>query len=344
MEKIDARTLKDEALHERRRQVIRLHKRGGKPGQIAQVTELSDTAVKKIIRLYEEGGAAGLKPGRRGRRKGDKRSLSEEQELRLQRLICDKRPEQLKMDFALWNRWAIRQLIEQECGISMPIRTVGHYLKRWGFTPQKPIRRAYEQRPEAVKQWLNEQYPDIAKRARTEGGEIHWGDETGLVNTDVRGRGFAPKGKTPVTYAPGTRQRLSMIATVTNKGCAHWQIIDGNFNSDRLIEFLELLIKDAGKKVFLILDNLRVHHSKPVKAWLEENKEKIECFYLPSYSPELNPEERLNSDLKQAIGSKVPVRTKEKLHAAVDDHMLMLQNNPERVASYFQDPYVKYAA
>ncbi len=344
MEKIDARTLKDEALHERRRQVIRLHKRGGKAGQIAQVTELSDTAVKKIIRLYETGGAAGLRPGRRGRRTGDKRSLSEEQELRLQRLICDKRPEQLKMDFALWNRGAISQLIEQECGIFMPIRTVGHYLKRWGFTPQKPIRRAYEQHPEAVKQWLNEQYPDIAKRARTERGEIHWGDETGLVNTDVRGRGFAPKGKTPVTYAPGTRQRLSMIATVTSKGCARWQIIDGNFNSDRLIEFLELLIKDAGKKVFLILDNLRVHHSKPVKAWLEENKGKIECFYLPSYSPELNPEERLNSDLKQAIGSKVPVRTKEKLHAAVDDYMLMLQNNPERVASYFQDPYVKYAA
>ena len=142
MEKIDARTLKDEALHERRRQVIRLHKRGGKPGQIAQVTELSDTAVKKIIRLYETGGAAGLRPGRRGRRTGDKRSLSEEQELRLQRLICDNRPEQLKMDFALWNRGAISQLIEQECGISMPIRTVGHYLKRWGFTPQKLIRRA----------------------------------------------------------------------------------------------------------------------------------------------------------------------------------------------------------
>ena len=96
--------------------------------------------------------------------------------------------------------------------------------------------------------------------------------------------------------------------------------------------------------MFLILDNLRVHHSKPVKAWLEENKEKIECFYLPSYSPELNPEERLNSDLKQAIGSKVPTRTKEKLRNAANDHMTMLENNPERVVSYFQDPYVKYAA
>ena len=96
--------------------------------------------------------------------------------------------------------------------------------------------------------------------------------------------------------------------------------------------------------MFLILDNLRVHHSKPVKAWLEENKEKIECFYLPSYSPELNPEERLNSDLKQAIGSKVPTRTKEKLRNAANDHMTMLENNPERVVSYFQDPYVKYVA
>ncbi len=133
----------------------------------------------------------------------------------MQRLICDKRPEQLKMDFALWNRGAIRQLIEQECGISMPIRT-WDTTSAWGFTPQKPIRRAYEQHPEAVKQWLNEQYPDIAKRARTEGGEIHWGDETGLVKRMAR-TWFAPKGKTPVTYAPGTRQRLSMIATEPTK-------------------------------------------------------------------------------------------------------------------------------
>jgi len=287
---------------------------------------------------------AGIKPGKRGRRPGKNRSLTEEQERLFQHLICEKRPEQMKMDFALWNRAAVSQLIKQECNISMPIRTVGHYLKRWGFTPQKPIKKAYEQRPEAVKQWLDEQYPEIARRARTEGGEIHWGDETALVNTDVRGRGFAPKGKTPVAYAPGTRQRLSMIATVTNKGCARWQIIDGNFDSDRLIEFLELLIKDAGKKVFLILDDLRVHHSKPVKAWLEKSKEKIECFYLPSYSPELNAEVRLNSDLRQAIGSKVQVRTKDKLRTAANDYMMMLESNPRRVASYFQDPRVKYAA
>ena len=135
-----------------------------------------------------------------------------------------------------------------------------------------------------------------------------------------------------------------MIATVTNQGKTRWMIIDEAFNSDKLIEFLEALVKDAGKKVFLILDNLRVHHSKPVKAWAAERRDKIELFYLPSYSPELNPEERLNADLKHAIGTKVPVRTKAKLKLAATEHMLNLEQSPERIKKFFQDPRVKYAA
>ena len=237
------------------------------------------------------------------------------------------------------------QLIEQEFGIRLQVRTIGKYLARWGFTPQKPIKKAYEQRPEAVQQWLQQEYPAIERRAKTEGAEIHWGDETALVNTDVRGRSYAPAGKTPVTMAVGgTRHKLSMIATVTNQGKARWMIIDDAFNADKLIEFLQALIKDAGKKVFLILDNLRVHHSKPVKAWLAERVSQIEVFYLPSYSPELNPEERLNADLKQAMGKKVPVRTKAKLREAANEHMLMIEQSPERVKSFFGDPKVKYAA
>jgi transposase len=200
-------------------------------------------------------------------------------------------------------------------------------------------------RPEAVKAWLDEHYPAIETKAKAEGGDIHWGDETALVNTDVRGRSYAPAGETPVAYTVGsTRQKLSMIATVTNRGKARWMIIDEAFNSDKLIEFLEALIRDAGKKVFLILDNLRVHHSKPVKAWLAERANQIEVFYLPSYSPELNPEERLNADLKQAMGKRVPVRTKAKLRNAANEHMTMLEKSPERVMSFFQDPRVKYAA
>ena len=166
-----------------------------------------------------------------------------------------------------------------------------------------------------------------------------------MVNTDVRGRSFAPKGKTPVALAVGgTRQKLSMLASVTNQGKARWMIIDGAFNHEKLIEFLEALVKDAGRKVFLILDNLGVHHCKPVKAWLARHSAKMEVFYLPSYSPELNPEERLNADLKHVIRSRVPARTKAKLHAVTEEHMALIGSKPERVKAYFQDPRVKYAA
>lgn len=345
MDKEDARYQSLEQLHERRKQVVRLLRKGYGVMQIVGLSALSYPTVRGVIDRYEAHGAASIKPAARGHRVGEGRRLSEQQEITIQRLICDKRPEQLKMDFALWSRAAVMQLIEREYAIRLSVRGVGNYLKRWGFTPQKPIKKAYEQRPEAVRAWLDEQYPAIQARAKAEGAQIHWGDETALVNTDVRGRSYAPSGKTPVTFAVGgTRQKLSMLATVTNRGKTRWMIIDDAFNSDRLIEFLGALIKDTRRKVFLILDNLRVHHSKPVKAWVAKRNKRIELFYLPSYSPELNPEERLNADLKHAIGSKVPARTKAKLKAVATEHMQTLEQSPERVKAYFQDPYVKYAA
>lgn len=344
MQKEDARRQSLDALFERRKQVIRLYKKGHKITRIVDLTGLSWPMVRSTIDRFQAGGIAALKPKARGKKPGEGRSLTPAQEDKIRQLICDKRPEQLKMDFVLWTRAAVMLLIERECAIKLSIRAVGNYLKRWGFTPQKPIRRAYEQRPEAVKKWLDEEYPAIAKRAKVEGGEIHWGDETALVNTDVRGRGYAPKGQTPVAYAPGARQKLSMISTVTNQGKARWMIIDDVFNAERLIEFLLALIKDADAKIFLILDNLRVHHSKIVKAWLAERGDSIEVFYLPSYAPELNPDERLNADLKHNIGTKVAVRTKAKLKAAAEDHMRKIETSSHRVKAYFQDPNVRYAA
>jgi transposase len=345
MEKESARSQTLEQLHERRKQVVRLYRQGTKIMQIVTMTGLSYPTVRSAIDRFEAGGWGAIRPTARGRAKGDGRTLNSAQEDAVQRMIIDKRPEQLKMDFSLWSRAAVGQLIEQEFGIKLPVRSIGKYLTRWGFTPQKPIKRAYEQSPAAVQAWLEGEYPGIEQRARAEGAEIHWGDETALVNTDVRGRSFAPAGKTPVTLAVGgSRQKLSMIATVTNQGKTRWMIIDEAFDAEKLIEFLAALIKDASKKVFLILDNLRVHHSKLVKAWVAERPDQIELFYLPSYSPQLNPEERLNADLKQEMGKRVPVRTKAKLREAANDHMAMLEQNPERVMSYFQDRHVRYAA
>jgi len=345
MEKENARKQTLEQLYERRKQVVRLHKKALGIMQIVSMTGLSYPAVRACIDRFDAGGWPAIRPALRGRKPGAGRTLTRAQEDCVQRSIIDQRPEQLKMDFFLWSRSAVGRLIEQEYGIKLHVRSVGKYLKRWGFTPQKPIGRAYEQNPQAVQDWLQGEYPAIAQRARQEGGEIHWGDETALVNTDVRGRSFAPAGKTPVARTVGAaRHKLSMIAAVTNQGRARWMIIDEAFDAGKLIEFLAALVKEADKKVFLILDNLRVHHSKVVKAWVGERREQIELFYLPSYSPQLNPEERLNADLKQEIGRRVPVRTKTKLREAANEHMAMLERTPERVIGYFQDRRVRYAA
>ncbi len=192
MEKENARRQTLEQLHERRKQVVRLHKKGIKVMQIVALTGLSYPPVRAAIDLFEAGGWSAIRPALRGRRRGDGRVLSQVQEDTIQRMIIDKRPEQLKMDFHLWSRAAVGQLIEQEFGIKLQARSVGKYLTRWGFTPQKPIKRAYEQSPAAVQAWLEGEYPGIEQRARAQGVEIHWGDETALVNTDVRGRSYAP--------------------------------------------------------------------------------------------------------------------------------------------------------
>jgi transposase len=343
-DKEDGRKLSPEAQHEKRKQVIRLYRRSINRRRISEMTGMGYSSVVRIVNTFEHGGLAALSPKVRGRALGALRRLDEAQEQAIQQIICEKRPEQLRMRFALWNRQAVKQLVKSQFGIELPIRTMGEYLKRWGFTPQKPILRTYERCPVKVQRWLDEEYPAIAQRALLEDAEIHWGDESALNNTDVRGRSFAPKGKTPVALHPGKREHLSMISSVSNQGTMRWMIIDGSFDSERLIEFMRLLVKDAGKKVFLVLDNLRAHHSKVVKAWLAENKSAIEVFYLPAYSPDLNPDERLNADIKHYVGTRVPVRSKEKLRTTTSYKLRELQKQPERIKSYFQDPRVKYAA
>ena len=338
------RSLSPDARHERRVQVIRLRKAGRTYDEIAEQTGLSRTGVFNICKRHKEIGAKALRDAPGGRRSGQGRMLDAAQELLVRQLIADKTPDQLKMPYALWSRAAVAQLVEQCFGIRLAVRTVGLYLSRWGFTPQKPMKKAYEQSPAAVKRWLELDYPAIAARAKAEGAEIHWGDESGLRSDDVRGRSYAPKGQTPVVRVNSKRHGLSVISTVTNKGEMRWKIFDGALNADILIDFMRRLVRGARKKIFLVLDNLRVHHAQPVKAWLAANKEHIEVFYLPSYSPELNPDEMANADLKQAVTKLAPARTKLQLVKATSSHLRSVQRQPERIRKYFEHEPIRYAA
>lgn len=289
MDKHDGRTLSNAALEQLRWQAVRLSRRGETNTAIAEILGVNRRTVGLWRQRYAAAGARALQAKRRGRKVGEQRTLTPDQEAVVQRLVVDKTPDQLKLTFALWSRQAVRELLRVRLAIRMPIRTVGEYLRRWGFTPQKPIKRAYEQNPAAVQRWLRETYPTIAARAKEEEAEIHWGDETGVRSDDVRGRGYAPRGQTPVRRVPARRHSVSMISTLTNQGKVRFMLYRQALNARRLLRFLTRLTRDAGRKVFLILDNLKVHHATLVRDWLEVHRETIEVFYLPSYSPELTP-------------------------------------------------------
>jgi transposase len=228
--------------------------------------------------------------------------------------------------------------------MDVPIRTIGDYLKRWNFTPQKPLKRAYEQNPKAVKKWLDEAYPAIQQRAKKEAAEIHWGDETGLCNDSYHGRSYAPRGKTPAIRISARCKRVNLISTVTNQGKVRFMIYNDRMNADTFIKFMKRLIRDADRKIFLILDNLRVHHSYKARDWLQEHKHQIEVFFLPSYSPELNPDEYLNCDLKAGVHSGPPARSRSQLKAKALSHLRKLQKMPARVMKYFKHKKIAYAA
>jgi transposase len=344
MEPRDARTLSPLQLDELRLRAICLWKKGFNRRKISGLLDVHYNTVGRWVCAYVTEGPGALRSAKRGRKKGGSRNLTPAQEKEVQKMITDKTPDQLKMPFALWTRRAVCDLVEEFYRVRLPERTCGEYLKRWGFTAQRPARRNYEQNPEAVRRWIEQEYPQIAKRAKKEGAEIHWGDETGVRNDCQHGRGFAPAGKTPVVRNSSKRFGINMISSVTNQGKVRWMVYRDSFNARIFIKFMSRLIKDAKGKIILIVDNLRVHHCRPVKEWVARRKSKIELAFLPSYSPEHNPDEYLNCDLKSALGKKPSPRTQGDLEQNLKGHMRMLSKSRRRAASYFEAKPIRYAA
>lgn len=344
MEKTDFRKLTSSERYQFRKRAVTLVKSGKKQKEVASLFGVRTATVSSWMKAYRLEGNKALKDNTRGVKSEDKKLLSTTQEKEIQKMIIDVMPDQLKLDYALWTRKAVKELVEREFGVVLAVNTMGDYLRSWGFTPQKPKKRAYEQCPKKVEKWLDEEYPAIKERAKKESAEIQWGDETGVRNSNQHGRSYAPKGKTPVKKHKAQRFSVNMFSTVTNQGQVRFMLYTGSMNADRCIEFMSKLIENKEQKVFLILDNLRVHHSKLVKEWAEENKEKIELFYLPSYSPEKNPDEYLNCDLKYGMSEKPAPKNQKQLQDNVENHMNMLTQNSERVKKYFNHQDIKYAA
>ena len=278
--KSDARSLTPDQQELLRLKAIEMVKNRIKQVEIARLLNVHKDTVNRWCRKSNSLGKRSLYRKKRGGPPPSK--LSTTQCRWICRQIEEKHPEQLKLPFALWTREAIAGLIQQKYGLTVPLRTLTDYLKRWGFTPQKPAKQAIEQKPEAVKKWLEEEYPAIEAKAKTENGLIYWGDEMGLRSDHQAGRSFHPKGKTPIVKVSGNRFRCNMISALTNRGQLAFSVFEGSFVIAVFLAFLQRLIKHAkGRKVFLIVDGHPVHRAKTIKEWLIDKESVIELFYLP---------------------------------------------------------------
>jgi transposase len=319
-----------------------LKSKKGTHQEAADIFELSKSAVYKIWTRYCQKGSKGMVSKKRGVQGGKKINGKQSAEIRM--LIKDKLPDQLKLSFGLWTREAVQQLILDRFGIEISRWQVGRYLKSWGYTPQKPISKAFEQKPEKVKEWLETEYPAIKKRAAKEDAVIYFADETGMRSDHQAGKSYAPKGQTPVIKRTGQRFSLNMISAISNRGHLQFMILDGRFNGEVFQTFLQQMIKYSRKKIYLVIDGHPAHKTKMLNAWLLENETRIEVFFLPPYSPELNPQEYVNQDVKtNIIGKKRPIN-KDQMRANVEDFMNRRKKDKKQVQKYFHVKHVRYAA
>jgi transposase len=340
----DTRGLSDEMLEALRLRAVAAAERGYAIGTIADILGVARETVSRWCAAYRRDGLDGLPHERTGRPVGSGRWLTAAQEQHLQDLILEHSPDDYDSAAALGTRKAVRDLIAQRYGLRLPIRTVGLYLERWGWTPQRPARKNYHQQPQEVLQWLEETYPGIERRARAEGAEIQWGDEMGVDADRPAGRGYAPPGHTPERQVTGGHVRINLMATITAHGKVQFMRYAEAMTAALFIVFLTRLVRGATRKIFLIVDRLRAHKTPAVKAWLAGHAEQMAIFELPRYAPELNPDEYLNHDVKETVNQEELPKNRSELQAKVARVLQKLRKLPERVANYFHHPQVAYAA
>jgi transposase len=340
IEKINLKTATYEQLCLVWKQIIVLKQKGYTEVQIKDLTGMQQYRINQIWHMYLKNGKI-PKPKKRGRKVGEMKLLSPEQEKEIKQLITDKNPDQLKFACYLWTLNTVRELFEQRYGIKLGKETMREYLESWGMSSQRPAKQAYKQDEKSVIIFKNEVYPAIKKRAKAENAEIYFGDETGIDNQAHNPKGYAPKGKTPVVKVETSRKTVNMISAISPSGHHKFNLYEDKTTQQKLIEFMTALVKDKKKdKVFLILDNLKVHHGKLVLAWLQEHKAEIEVFYFPSYSPEINPDEYLNQILKQNIHSGMPPRNEKQIIHKITSFMSGLSEH--MVQMLFHHPKLAY--
>jgi len=340
----DARALSDDVLEALRLRAMRGCELGFTETELADLLGVCRETVCRWWSAYAAGGRDALPQERSGRPLGSGRVLTDAQAAHIQQLLRTYSPEEVGISAPLWNRRAVQDLIRQECDVPLAVRTVGLYLRRWGFTPKRPSRHSRDQDPEEVRHWLEETYPAIEARAAREQAEIHWCDEVGVAADAHPARGYAPQGEQATIEVPDRHIRANQISTITNTGQVRFMTYLGTMNAALFLVFLGRLLRSTTGKVFLIIDRLRAHKTPEVLAWLAAHRDRLEVFDLPRYAPELNPDEYLNHDLKGQVNAAGLPHDPCEVRSRIQAFMRKLVHLPEQVISYFQHPSVQYAA
>jgi transposase len=341
MRRDDARKLDHKTLEELRIRSVRRVQKGESPEVVAKAIGINRTTIYDWIAKYRQGGWHALKsrptPGR-------KPKLSGKQMKWIYDVLTSKNPQQLKFEFALWTREMVQKLIKNKFEIRLGLKAIGKLLSQLGFSCQKPLYKAIQKNESLIKTWLRKAFPSIKTRARLENAEIYFGDAAHIRSDHHAGRTWSLKGKTPIVTSTGARFAFSLISAITSKGHMRFMVVEGGVNSTVFISFLKRLLLGAKKKIFLIVDGGSAHTSKMTKAFVKDLKGKLELFYLPPYSPELNPDELVWNHLKNHTVGRSTVTDKADFKSKVTSSMKSLQKNKAKIRSFFEKDSLKYAA
>jgi transposase len=339
--KKDARRLDHRTLTELRKRAVLSVQEGQSPATVARALGVTRAAMYGWLALYRQSGWSGLDARKRG---GRPRKLDGKALAWVYDTVTLKNPLQMKFTFALWTARMIGQMIHTKFGVRLSKASVCRLLAHLGLTPQRPVWRAYQQRSEDVRRWLEKEYPKIRALARREKAAIFFGDEAGVRSDHHAGTTWAVKGKTPVVSSTGARFGLNLISAVSAQGEFRFMITKGRVGAKVFIDFIKRLIHNADRPIFLVVDGHPAHKAVLVRKFVESLQGRFRLFFLPAYSPELNPDERVWNDLKNGAIGRKRITTPDELKHEVISHLRFIQKSPDRVRAYFQNETTKYAA
>ncbi len=339
--KRDGRTLDHATLEALRLMAVERVRDGEAPSTVIAAYGFNRTTIYRWLKAAAKPGV-GLRALRARRASGRPRSLTPRQERQVFRWVNGKDPRQYGLDFGLWTRSVVAELLEEKFGIRLGLTAVGALLAKLGLTPQKPLQRAYQRDPDAVERWRRETYPTIARQAKADGGEVFFWDESGFRADAVHGRTWGVRGQTPVVERPGQRQSISAASAVNAKGGFWYCTYEGGLTAELFVSLLGMMMRHRTKPVHLVVDGLPAHKTKLVKDYVQSTQGRLTLHILPGYAPELNPDEAVWSHMKRTGVARTPLRKGERLRDKIDEQLAAIKAAPKLVRSFFRAPSVAY--